>query len=135
MFAVAITLTFGLNAAFSWGREPPLPDYVFFYADREAHPHFYVVNYVYQLYLFVVIAVGGVAVEGAFILLTLFIEARFVFVRRLVALLDERRYDDGAIGGSRDAPVASLSATASGARLRLINTLIDVHSDALGYVE
>lgn len=142
MFAVAITLTFGLNISFNWG-QPPLADYVFFFADR-AHRHFYLVNYVYQLYLFVIIAIGGVAVEGAFILLTLFIEARFVFVRRLVAMLDERRYDDAGYDvnrlGANDgmgAPMASLSAAAAttSARLRLINTMIDVHSDVLRYVE
>lgn len=123
MFGVAISLTFGLNITFNWGT-PPMADYMFFFSDT-THPYFYIANYFYQLYLFVIIAIGGVAVEGAFILLTLFIEARFTFTRRLIGLLDSDGYEggngDGAAGEKTD-------------RLRLIDTMIDVHSDVLGYV-
>lgn len=120
MFAIAISLTFGLNITFNWGT-PPLADYMFFFNDT-AHPSFYLANYGYQLYLFVIIAIGGVAVEGPFILLTLFVEARFLFVRRLASLLDDVNDDVG--DGVRRAGLKS-------DRLRLIDTMIDVHSDVL----
>lgn len=123
MFGVAISLTFGLNITFNWGT-PPLADYMFFFNDTQ-HPHFYIANYFYQLYMFVIIAVGGVAVEGAFILLTLFVEARFEFTSRLIGLLDDAGYEGD--GAADVAPKRS-------ARLRLIDTMIDVHSDLLGYV-
>lgn len=123
MFGVAISLTFGLNITFNWGT-PPMADYMFFFSDT-THPYFYIANYFYQLYLFVIIAIGGVAVEGAFILLTLFIEARFTFTRRLIGLLDS----DGYEGGNGDG-----AAVEKTDRLRLIDTMIDVHSDVLGYV-
>lgn len=105
-------LTFGMNIAFAWGT-PPLADYLFFFSD-EQHPQFYIVNTVYQFYVFVIICIGALALEMPFIMLTLFFQARFQFVGRLIDLCNEPEKRRGGVS-----------------RLHLINMMIEVHNDVL----
>lgn len=112
MFGVAIAFTFIMNIWFDMN-SPPLADYLFFFND-ETHPHFYIWNLLYQLYMMIIIGVAGVAIEGPFILMTMFFRARFKFIRRLADMLDN-----------------SVSDRCNVNRLQLINTLIETHSDVL----
>lgn len=109
MFGGAISFTFGINIIFN-RIDPPLADYMFFLYDED-HPYFYIFNLIYQFYLMVIIGIGGVAMEGPFILLIMFFRARFNFLHKLLYLLSDRNCKIN--------------------QLYIINTLIKIHSDVL----
>lgn len=120
MYVLSICFTFGVNIAFN-RVDPPLAVYMFFLTEESNW--FYIGNVLYQLYVMAIIGIGAVLVEAVFILFTMFIRARFQFVRLVLKLVDDKC--------TTNSSSCSVPMKNEINKLELINIAIEVHSDVL----
>lgn len=126
MYVLSICFTFGVNIAFN-RVDPPLAVYMFFLT--EENNWFYIGNMFYQFYVMAIIGIGAVLVEAVFILLTMFIRARFQFVRLVLQLIDNRTTSSTIFSNNKSGNNVSDKNEIS--KLEMINIAIELHTDVL----